>query len=421
MRAPDLLRSATITAAAFGTYFAMYAFRKPFTAASYAGEAQLGVDPKTLLVAAQVLGYTVSKFVGIAVIARMRREHRAAALLGLIAVAESALLGFAVTPAPWNAVFLFLNGLPLGMVFGLVLGFLEGRRHTEAMTAGLCASFILADGATKSLGAWLLAVGVSEAWMPATAGALFALPLAACVMVLRRAPPPDPQDVALRSERVPMQQGERRAFFRRHATGLVLLVTGYLLLTVLRSLRGDFAPELLRQLGDPVEPSVFTSSEAIVALGVLLATGATVAIRDNRRAFRAAIGLAVAGFLGCLVTLALQRTGALSGFTCLVALGLGLYIPYVVVHTTVFERLVAMTRDRGNIGYLMYLADAFGYLGYVAVMFGRGALAGSQRLVDFFFVVAWIVAVAGVVCFGLAGAWFLRRPRVAAASQPEPA
>jgi Family of unknown function (DUF5690) len=36
------------------------------------------------------------------------------------------------------------------MVFGLILGFLEGRRHTEALTAGLCASFILADGTSKS-------------------------------------------------------------------------------------------------------------------------------------------------------------------------------------------------------------------------------------------------------------------------------
>jgi hypothetical protein len=56
--------------------------------------------------------------------------------------------------------------------------------------------------------------------------------------------------------------------------------------------------------------------------------------------------------------------------------GVGLYLPYIAVHTTIFERLIAMTRDRGNIGYLMYLADAFGYLGYVFVLLGRNA-AGS--------------------------------------------
>ena len=64
-----------------------------------------------------------------------------------------------MTPAPFNLVWLFCNGVPLGLVFGLVLGFLEGRRHTEALAAGLCSSFIVADGVTKSAGASLLQAG----------------------------------------------------------------------------------------------------------------------------------------------------------------------------------------------------------------------------------------------------------------------
>ena len=44
---------------------------------------------------------------------------------------------------------------------------------SEALAAGLCASFILADGFTKSVGAWLLQNGVSERWMPAAAGLRF--------------------------------------------------------------------------------------------------------------------------------------------------------------------------------------------------------------------------------------------------------
>jgi hypothetical protein len=209
MQKGSLATSTLATAAAFGTYFAMYAFRKPFAAGTYAGEPWFGLDQKTLLVTAQVLGYTVSKFVGIAVIAQMPPHRRALALLLLIGGAELALLGFGLVPAPWNALFLFLNGLPLGMVFGLVLGFLEGRQHTEAMTAGLCVSFILADGATKSVGAWLLARGVPEPWMPFTAGLLFVVPLIACVAVLRRVPPPSAADVASRAPRTPTVQRSR--------------------------------------------------------------------------------------------------------------------------------------------------------------------------------------------------------------------
>ncbi|MHC5544790.1 DUF5690 family protein, partial [Singulisphaera rosea] len=118
--------------AAFGTYFCMYGFRKPFTAAGFGG-----ADFKTVLVVAQVAGYTLSKFVGIRVISEMSPRRRATAILLLVAWAELALLFFGLTPRPWNAACLFLNGLPLGMVFGLVMGFLEGRRLTEALAAGL--------------------------------------------------------------------------------------------------------------------------------------------------------------------------------------------------------------------------------------------------------------------------------------------
>src|ERR1035438_941816 len=150
----------------------------------------------------------MSKFIGIKVIAEMPAGRRVIWLLGLIAVSEAALLVFAVTPAPLNGLFLFVNGLPLGMVFGLVLGFLEGRRHTEALTAGLCASFIFAGGVTKSVGAYLLDAGLTEAWMPFWAGLLFAPPLLVFAWMLSRIPAPSAADVAARAARTPMRSEE---------------------------------------------------------------------------------------------------------------------------------------------------------------------------------------------------------------------
>ena len=41
---------------------------------------------------------------------------------------------------PWNVAALFLNGLPLGLIWGLVFGFMEGRRTSEVLGAILCAS-----------------------------------------------------------------------------------------------------------------------------------------------------------------------------------------------------------------------------------------------------------------------------------------
>ncbi|HEV3082445.1 MAG TPA: DUF5690 family protein, partial [Gemmataceae bacterium] len=182
--------------AAFGTYFCMYAYRKPFAASDYGGESLGDLAYKPLLVTAQTLGYMISKFLGIKVIAEMKREQRAAGILALIGFAELALFFFGLVPPPYNLVFLFLNGLPLGMVFGLVLGFLEGRRQTEALTGWLCASFIVADGVTKGVGAWLLTVGVSPYWMPFAAGLCFAGPLVLFVWMLTRIPQPSAADVA---------------------------------------------------------------------------------------------------------------------------------------------------------------------------------------------------------------------------------
>jgi hypothetical protein len=397
--------------AAFGAYFCMYGFRKPFTAATYDEYSLWGFGYKTVLVTAQVLGYMLSKFIGIRVIAEMRAEQRARTLWLFVGIAQAALLLFALVPAPWNFFCLFLNGLPLGMVFGLVLGWLEGRRVTEVLTAGLCASFILADGVTKSVGAYLLALGVTPFWMPFVAGLVFALPFVAFVWMLQRIPPPNKEDIAHRNERMPMTRNERRALFRKYATGLSLLIGVYLLLTILRSVRADFAPEIWNGLGWAGQPAVFTRSEFFVMFGVVAANGLAVLIRNNRRAFFTAMGTALLGFILAGVALLGLRNGWLDGFAFMVLIGLGLYLPYVAVHTTVFERLLALTGEKGNLGFLMYLADSFGYLGYVAVMLGRSVVRTDASFLEFFLSLTGIVILLAVVLLAGSRIYFARLVR----------
>ena len=395
--------------AAFGTYFCMYAFRKPFTAASYADATAFGLTLKTVLVTSQVAGYMVSKFIGIKVIAEMPPERRAQGILVLVVAAESALVGFGIVPPPWNAACLFLNGLALGMVFGLVLGFLEGRQLTEALTAGLCASFILADGVTKSVGAWLLAQGVSEFWMPSAAGAIFLAPLGLGSWMLSRIPPPNPEDVAARTERMRLGRADRWSLLSRYAVGLTLLVTMYLAVTILRSVRADFAPEIWRGLGQPAQPSMFTRSEIYVALGVLAANGCVVFIRNNRLAFFTGLATCAFGFGLIITALVARESGTLDSFAFMVTVGLGLYLPYVAMHTTMFERLLAMTRDRGNIGFLMYVADSVGYLGYVVVMLLRGSTNDVSDFVQFFELACWLTCALSLACVGLSWRYFAAR------------
>jgi Family of unknown function (DUF5690) len=384
--------------AAFGTYFCMYAFRKPFTAGGYQDVVVWGLGFKSVLVTAQVLGYTASKFLGIKVVAEVQPGRRVALLLGLIAISEAALILFGLTTAPWNLIWLFCNGVPLGMVFGLVLGFLEGRRHTEALAAGLCASFVVADGVVKSAGTALLQAGVSEYWMPAATGLFFTPPLLFFAWMLARIPRPSPQDVSARSERAPMNGADRRAFYLRYARGLTLLLLVFLLVTILRSVRADFAPEIWTGLlGQAPEAAVFTWSELAVAAPVLVLTGMMVCIRDNRRAFFTGLALAVGGTILVGLSLVFLRQDWISPFAFVVLLGIGLYLPYIAIHTTIFERLIAMTRDRGTISYLMTLADALGYLGYVGVLMTRNASGPTKDFLAFFLNLSWVIAGACLV------------------------
>jgi hypothetical protein len=397
--------------AAFGTYFCMYAFRKPFAVAKYEHMVLWGMDYKTVLVTAQVIGYTLSKFCGIKVIAEITRQRRIVGIFVLIAVAEAALLAFAVVPPPYNFICLFVNGLPLGMVFGMVLGFLEGRQVTELLAAGLCASFILADGATKSLGAYLLAWHVPEAWMPCTAGLIAVVPMAIFVWMLSRIPAPSAADVAQRTARVPMDGRQRWRFFWTYAPGLTTLLLMYMLITVLRSIRSDFAAEIWSGLlGKAVKtpPQAFATSEVVVALMVMLANGLCFLIKDSRTAFFTSLGIGACGTALVVACVAGMHYGLLDGFTFMVLVGIGLYLPYVAVQTTIFERLIAMTHERSNLGYLIYLADAFGYLGYPVFMLVQRYFEPKPDFLRLFAMTSTGMAIIAFGCLLFSGYYFRR-------------
>jgi hypothetical protein len=89
--------------------------------------------------------------------------------------------------------------------------------------------------------------------------------------------------------------------------------------------------------------------------------------------------------------------------------GIGLYVPYVAFHTTVFERLIAATRDKANLGFLMYLADSTGYLGYVAVMLVSAYGFERPDMLEFFHALAYVVAGTSIAAVTLALLWFMRR------------
>jgi hypothetical protein len=394
---------------AFGAYFAMYAFRKPFTVGHFTGAPHMVVDYKIALVIVQVFGYALSKVLGIKVISEMPPSRRAVAILALIGTAEIFLVLFALVPAPFNIVCLLGDGLMLGMIWGLMFGFLEGRRVSEVLGAMLCASFIVSSGAVKSAGEWIMLNGwASDWWMPAATGLLFTPLLLVCVAGLAVMPPPGPEDERLRVARAPMDRGARRAMFAAFAPGLIGLIIVYVGLTALRDFRDNFAADIWTALGFGHDAQIFTLSELPVAAIVLVMMGALMFIQGNRRAFLANLlmvagGLALAG----LASLGFQAH-VIGPVVWMVALGAGLYLAYTPFNALLFDRFIAASGRGGTAGFLIYVADACGYLSSVALLVFYNFVGIKLSWVSFLIDISYVAAVVGLVLVA-AAAWYFHR------------
>ena len=399
-------------AASFTAYFAMYAFRKPFTAATYDAPDgwSYALDFKIALVIAQVLGYALSKAIGIKVISELGRKGRGAAIIGLIGFSWLALVLFAVAPPPLKVVALFFNGLPLGLIWGLVFSFIEGRRTTEAIGAILCASFILSSGVVKSVGVWTMqALSISEYWMPAATGALFFPALGLSVWALTRLPPPTTQDEAARTPRRPMDKAARKAFLSQFGPGMALLILAYILFTAFRDFRDNFAAEFWRAMGRGGDAAVFSLSEAPVAAIALAGLAAMMWIRSNGAAFFLTHALMIFGAAAIGLSTYAYQAGWIDGLAWMIAAGAGLYICYTPYNAVLFERLIAASRHAGNAGFLIYLADTFGYGGSIGLLLLKNFATVDLDWLSFFIAGAYIASILSVLLILASAFYFAAR------------
>jgi hypothetical protein len=403
--------------AGFITYFSMYAFRKPFTAASFDGISgwHHSLDFKIALVIAQLVGYASSKIIGIRVIGAMKAGYRARSILGLIGVAWIALMVLAVVPPLFKIAAIFVNGLCLGMIWGLVFGYMEGRRTSEVLGAILCASFIVSSGAVKSVGALVIQVlHVPVLWMPAATGLLFVPVLLLGVWGLSRLPPPSPEDEAARVRRAPMTKQEMWSFLRDYGFGVTLLVITYVFATVLRDFRDNFAPELWHALGYSNPAGVFTATEVPVAILALLSLGVIFKVQDNVRALNVIHLVILGGLLLLGGSTLLFDAGLLHPVVWMVASGAGMYIVYTPFNAMLFDRLVAAGGRVATAGFLIYVADSAGYVGSCVLLLWRNFGMMQAEWLTVFRYVIYATAVIGLALTVLSMFYFSAHARARA-------
>ncbi len=388
--------------AAFGTYSCMIGFRRPFTVGLFEGLSVFGIDYKIALVISHLLGYILVKFLGIKFISEMPRSKRAFMLILMILIAEISLVIFAYTPIPYNLIFMFTNGMPLGMIWGLVFSYLEGRRFTEVLGAGLSAAFIITSGFAKTLGKIvMLDWGFSEFSMPFVTGSLFILPYIFFVWMLNRIPDPNKEDESLRTKRIQMFAKDRVAFFRKFAFGLIVLTLIYMMFNAYKDFRDNFAADIWKELGYGNQSGMFTSTEAYVTIGVLGSLSLIMLIKNNFKALLVNHLAVLAGVLIIGLSTFLFEGKIISPYFWILLTGFGAFLGYVPFNAILFDRLIATFKYESNSGFLIYFADSFAYLTSIGVMLFKNFGVPKQSSMSYFINAGYVIMFTGIVLISI--------------------
>jgi hypothetical protein len=141
-----------------------------------------------------------------------------------------------------------------------------------------------------------------------------------------------------------------------------------------------------------------------------------VVIRNNFKALMLSHVFIALGFLIAGICTWLFSQQQLSPIVWMTTVGLGLYMVYIPFNSVFFERLIATFRYTGNVGFLIYVADSFGYLGSVSVMLSKEIFKVKLNWVTFFSNSVMVLSVAGVVLTVLSGVYFSKKYK---SMQPE--
>jgi len=213
---------------------------------------------------------------------------------------------------------------------------------------------------------------------------IFLLPFVISALLLDQLPDPDDGDESERTHREPMDRAHRISFLKRFLVPLAMLFFAYIFLTAYRDFRDNYGVEIFTELGYGEKPGIFSMSEICVAFGVLVPLALLFLIRDNFIGLLAAFSLMLFGALSLGVSTLLHVRGAISGLSWMILVGIGSYLAYVPYGTILFDRMIAQTQVIGTAVFAIYVADALGYTGSVAVLLFKDLVVGDATRLDFF-------------------------------------
>ena len=165
---------------------------------------------------------------------------------------------------------------------------------------------------------------------------------------------------------------------------MIMLIFLYVLLTIFRDMRDNFAADIWIELGFGNKAAVFTQTEIPVTIIVLVLMASLVFIKNNFTAFLVAHIFIAVGFILSGVATWFFSIQIIDPATWMILVGIGLYMAYIPFNCMLYDRLIATFNIKGNTGFLMYCSDSFGYLGSALVLLTKEIFHIRLNWVSFF-------------------------------------
>lgn len=415
-RLADVLFILWAGGAALLSYSLIYALRKPYTAAAFNGLDLFGIDYKIAVTTIQILGYLIAKFVGIKLISELKREKRFKFFICSVILAELALIAFGLIKAPYNVFAMFINGLSLGCMWGVIFSFIEGRRVTDMLASLLGISIVFSSGLAKSIGLFVMnEIRVDQFWMPALIGGI-ALPLLILLgYVLKALPHPDKEDIAHKSERVAINSRQRKDIFKAYMPILAMLFIANFLLMTLRDIKEDFLVNIIDMSNQ--SSWLFAQVDSIVTLIILGLFGLMIFVKSNIKALLVLLGLVFVSTITMTYISMNYQILNLNTVTWLFVQSLALYIAFLTFQTIFFDRFIACFKIKGNVGYFIAMIDFIGYTGTVLILCTKEIFQIQTDWFELYNKMSVYVGIVSSVMF--AGAAILLYKRYRATEAPE--
>ena len=101
----------------------------------------------------------------------------------------------------------------------------------------------------------------------------------------------------------------------------------------------------------------------------------------------------------------------------MILLGVGLYLAYVPYGCVLFDRLIAATGAVGTAVFMIYVTDAFGYVGAIVVLLVRNFTDAEISWITFFCGFSYVTAIVYTAAFAASAWYFADRTRAGGAQR----